>query len=50
MSLAILRSRTLAGMGAPAVSVEGHLANGPRLAAFHIGIAYLLRERCHSSL
>lgn len=29
MSLAVLRSRALAGMEAPAVSVEVHLANGP---------------------
>jgi magnesium chelatase family protein len=28
MSLAVLRSRALAGMEAPAVSVEVHLANG----------------------
>jgi magnesium chelatase family protein len=28
MSLAVLRSRALAGMDAPAVSVEVHLANG----------------------
>jgi magnesium chelatase family protein len=28
MSLAVLRSRALAGMQAPAVSVEVHLANG----------------------
>jgi magnesium chelatase family protein len=34
MSLAVLRSRALAGMQAPAVSVEVHLANG--LPAMHI--------------
>lgn len=34
MSLAVLRSRALAGMDAPAVSVEVHLANG--LPAMHI--------------
>jgi len=28
MSLAVLRSRALAGMAAPAVNVEVHLANG----------------------
>lgn len=28
MSLAVLRSRALAGMEAPSVSVEVHLANG----------------------
>lgn len=28
MSLAVLRSRALAGMEAPAVNVEVHLANG----------------------
>ena len=34
MSLAILKSRALAGMDAPAVTVEVHLANG--LPAFTI--------------
>ena len=34
MSLAVLRSRALAGMDAPAVNVEVHLANG--LPAFTI--------------
>ena len=34
MSLALLRSRALAGMAAPAVNVEVHLANG--LPAFTI--------------
>jgi hypothetical protein len=34
MSLAVLKSRALAGMDAPAVSVEVHLANG--LPAFTI--------------
>jgi magnesium chelatase family protein len=34
MSIAVLKSRALAGMQAPEVSVEVHLANG--LPAFHI--------------
>jgi magnesium chelatase family protein len=34
MSLAVLKSRALAGMEAPQVSVEVHLSNG--LPAFHI--------------
>ena len=44
MSLAVLRSRALAGMEAPAVSVEVHLANGlPSMTI--VGTKHQIRRR-----